>query len=247
MIISFLISFFGLAFAFRTMEICEEMRLISKKEIPIFKHLTFFSSLLCLLLMERHGFLFWISILVCNTFFVTIILYRVIERRIRFKEKFLSNLNVIILKMKSGKSFRNALLELIDSCERHESLLFSELYNGVVFLHQIERLEKNRFLKTVLFEFQAVDMQPHMALRRLTSLRDKIRLEENFRRKSGQVSAQARAQALVLSVIYFALMVFVLRTFGWDQNRNLILTSVFLFGTGLIGVFRIGRGIKWKV
>jgi hypothetical protein len=84
-------------------------------------------------------------------------------------------------------------------------------------------------------------------MERLKSLKKCHRLRAEFLRKSGQALRQQRLQALVLLGIYFALLIFVLRQFQWEDIVYFVVLSACLMSLGVFVLYRMGRRIKWKL
>jgi len=79
------------------------------------------------------------------------------------------------------------------------------------------------------------------------ALRRQLKLMEDFRRRSGQVTEQMKMQALIVTALYLGLLFFVIKQFGFKNHQSLILISGFIFLIGLLWIFLIGRRMKWKV
>jgi Flp pilus assembly protein TadB len=165
----------------------------------------------------------------------------------KFRDLFLEALQLIILKMKSAKSFRQSLSEVINESDFSLQTRLSEIRDIVVFSQQEKRVLRHPFIDLILQEFTNVDQNPHAAIRRLQIFRDRLQVEADFRRKSVQALKQIRAQSIIMSVLYLAILVFVSHEFGFVRNRNMILSSTLLFVCGLVWIHRGGRSLKWKV
>lgn len=136
-------------------------------------------------------------------------------------------LDAMILEMRAGRSFRAALSELSSVARGSEFALCLREARVVAEIAQIERVS-------------------HQALERLLLWRRRIRLESDFRRRFGQVSAQVRAQGLVIALLFAAIFIFNLRRGAWLHDSTAMMTSVALFGLGLVLIFRLGGRVKWN-
>lgn len=172
---------------------------------------------------------------------------RVSRRASNFKIEVISALSIILLKMKSGRSFRQSLVETTHESTHHLREKLSEITSVVSFSQQKPRLIRDHFVRELVDEFILIDQQPHAAIRRLGVLREKLRTEDDFRRRSGQVLARLRAQSFVMSALYGAVAAFMIWKFGWRANANVLATSAFLFLIGLMWMLSGGRNLKWKV
>ena len=171
-----------------------------------------------------------------------------VSRRARnFQRDALALMTILILKMKSGRSFRHSLIESTQECESHMRAKFSEIASVVAFSSQAQTAQSDAFVSELIDEFRVIDQQPHSSLKRLMVFREKIRVEDDFRRRSGQVLARLRAQSFVMCGLYLAVFVFMVTKFGFRANAQALLISVMLFAIGVIWIWLGGRQLKWKV
>jgi hypothetical protein len=104
------------------------------------------------------------------------------------------------------------------------------------------------FLSTrALEELRGAEQKPHTALKRLTALRDEQQLLSDFRRKSGQATAQARIQCTILWILLLALGIGVIAGSGWEKSQKFIIVALSLFVTGQFAFNRVIRKTKWNV
>ena len=164
-----------------------------------------------------------------------------------FRDQFSSVLSLILLKMKSGKAFRQSLLETVDESSPSTRRKLAEIANVVSFSQQNKTRAFDFFLTEVLNELMQVDHTPHSAIQRLTVFRDRLQIENDFRHKSRQAMAQSRAQSVIMTLLYIALLIFVVRSFGYRGNEKIIGCSAFFFSVGSIWIWSGGKGFKWKV
>ena len=169
------------------------------------------------------------------------------QREAHFYKVFLVFLNQIILNMKVGNSFRSSFESLLDQYDDYFNEKIKEMYNFVVFSQQKTQKFSNDQVSVIVKQLIFSDRQPHLAIKRLENLRNKLKIESDFRHRSGQVSYQIRLQSLIIVCLYIALQVFVFSSFQTKQFANLIFVSNTLFFIGVFLIFRIGRNYKWKV
>lgn len=155
-------------------------------------------------------------------------------------------LDQIILTVQAGASLRTAIKYATDQETgwRHHELL--KAYSSLILADEPVPLRSD-FLQELFSELRWIDQTRARVLEQIKSLRWHYKVQEDFRRKSGQVSQQSRIQAIVVSILYVALLIFNVYHFGFFKNMKLIGVSFCLFTAGLILVFAIGRRIKWKV
>ncbi|MCX7977560.1 MAG: hypothetical protein N2578_01010 [Bdellovibrionaceae bacterium] len=80
-------------------------------------------------------------------------------------------------------------------------------------------------------------------------LRNKVALLKTrrlLRQKSGRASAQVRAQAAIVSIMYFLLFFFSVHFHGWDNVRIWFGVSLVFFLAGLTMMVLIFRSFRWK-
>lgn len=246
MMFAFLISIFGFVSAHRTFTHFVDRKLFDRA-IMTKIGTTYFACVIALTAFAPVSLLsLW-----CALFFPLAIagvaLSACVSRRARnFQNDVLSVLSILILKMKSGRAFRQALLESTSECEPRLRAKLSEIASVVAFSSQ-EFSQNDPFVRELIEEFRVVDRQPHASLRRLMVFREKIRVEDDFRRRSGHVLARIRAQSLVMCGLYLAVFVFMVVKFGWRPNARVLLFSLLSFSIGAVWIWIGGRRLRWKV
>jgi hypothetical protein len=198
-------------------------------------------------IVPRRNFFAWIAVFGSLIAVVAILYFQLQKRLLWFRQSFTEALSLVLIKMKSGRSFRQSFAEVITESDQVMSVKFSEIASAVAFSQQSQRLPADDFVAQVVREFVIADRQPHLALRRLIVLRDRLRIEDDFRRRSGQVLSRIRAQSLVMSGLYLAVFSFMTWKFGWKSNSEIMLTSFFIFAAGAVWIWRGGKKLKWKV
>jgi hypothetical protein len=247
MFFALLISTFGFAFAYRTFTHFITRELFDRAFMTKIGTVYFASVLSLIFFMPTSRFSLW-----CALFFPLAILCSTlsaqVSRRTRiFQTEALGVLSILILKMKSGRSFRQSLLETTSECEKSVRVKLSEIASVVAFSQQGKTAQSDPFMRELIEEFRLIDQQPHSSLRRLSVLREKIRVEDDFRRRSGQVLARLRAQSLVMCFLYLAVFIFMVMKFGWSANARALTASTMLFACGVAWIWIGGRRLKWKV
>jgi hypothetical protein len=172
------------------------------------------------------------------------------RRLVEFERDRVHFLSHLLLKMKAGESLRSSLSAVIAHSNQTDSTM--------AFLYQ--QIQKTLYLGEVpksLCKLRAVDELAHSLLRaeksshhcvqRLQNLRDLYQKHSDFRRRSGQVTTQIRAQSVVLALLYFALFVGMMCEYGTEKYVELRLLSLLLFVLGIIMVFYLGGRMRWKI
>lgn len=246
MYLSLIIIASGLIFAHRiAREYVDHQQLIAKSTLTKIGTAYFALIMFAILFLRSHATL-WLAVFTPHVMFVLAMFSLRTLRFMAFRETFAATLTRLILKMKSGRGFREAYSDVIAESAPQMREKLSEIRDLVVFSQQ-HAPSTSIFVAQVIREFRIVDQQPHAALKRLQTLRERIQCENEFRRKSGQVLKQIRAQSILLSGLYVAVLIFVCRQFGAVHNARLILASLALFISGLAWIWLGGRSWKWKV
>ncbi len=151
-----------------------------------------------------------------------------------------------ILSIQTGIPLRNAAKE---SAQRFSGWKKYELLKACssLILSSDEINLQSGVLCHLFDELRWIDQGRNKTLEQLKSLRWHYKVQEDFRRKSGQISQQTRIQATVMTILYVSLMLFNAFEFGFKDHLALVLFSAALFSVGLILVFTLGRRLKWKV
>jgi hypothetical protein len=246
MLFAFSLSILGLAFAFRTFTHFIARDLVDKTLMTKIGTAYFALMLALIFFMPRSRFSLW-----CSLFFplamLALSLSAHVSRRSRiFQNDALAVLSILILKMKSGRSFRASLIEATSECDQRLRVKLSEIANVVAFSQQ-EKSHNDPFMRELIEEFRLIDQQPHASLRRLSVLREKIRVEDDFRRRSGQVLARLRAQSFVMCVLYGFVFAFMCWHFGFRDNARTLCYSTMFFLCGTAWMWIGGRKLTWKV
>lgn len=254
MLFALLVLILGLEFVIRMARSISERRFFEEKEMTKIGT-GYFVAVFVLLTVLPHGYLsLWVAVFSPHLV-IAIGLFSLVKRRsAKFRIALVESLSLVSLKMKTGRSFRQALTEVISECDPKMRSKFSEIGSAVVFSQQnmpadasIRSFKKDLFVANFVSELVLVDREPHAAIRRLAVFREKIRIEDDFRRKSGQVLARIRAQSVVMTALYVALGSFMAWKFGWHSYLRLYASSVVCFFMGFTWMWLGGRSHKWKV
>ena len=202
-----------------------------------------------LVLFNNFSVTFFVLLSFLPLFLVCLAQFFLIFRKKRiFERSFLLFLNFLILKMKTGCSFRDSVDEICFSCgfDRNFSFTLQKIMQNVTFTQQINQNINNLFIKTIVKEFIVADQTEHLAILRLENFYSSLKKTSEFRRRSGQITSQIQIQLVLISVLYIAVLITGVKWFSLNALENLYLLSLFLFFMGLYMIFRIKRSFKWK-
>jgi hypothetical protein len=211
------------------------------------------ASVMCLLifvsssaLLHNEPFILWlfIGILLITLKFSPNILRFFLERKLM--TTVIPFLDAVILGLQAGQSFRSSLHVAIESQQGWIRNQLRDLYNSVVMSDEVIDL-KSALLADLREEFREIDRSQMKCVDQLRALRRQLKMREDFRRRSGQVTQQIKAQAIIVTALFCALAGFVIAQFGWKEHSKLILLSSLVFILGLTMIFLIGKRFKWNV
>jgi hypothetical protein len=168
----------------------------------------------------------------------------------RFCIEFPSILTSLILQMKMGQSFRQALRTTTSVATPAMHANLKLIYEHVAFSPQEKRpqlLPIAYFLADVIAEFQKIDQSKHKSVEKIENFRSRLIIVEKFRRRSGRIRGQVHLQVLLMSLIYGIVFAINFVMFNLSQFKTLIIVSLMFYFLGLAVVLIIGRRIRWNV
>lgn len=247
MLFSFSVSLLGFAIVIRISDQMITRKLFERGEMTKIGTAYFVSVIGLVLMLPHHRLAMWSAVFAPLILMIMCLALIVRKRSKAFRTRVREAITLMLLKMKTGKSFRISLSEVIAEADPHLRMKLSEISSVVVFSQQKTSLSGDPFVSELIHEFILIDRNPHNASRRLAVLRDKLRIEDDFRRRSGQVLARIRAQSMIMTGLYLAVLIFVITKFGWKPHAKVIGISVALFFAASIWIWLGGRSLKWKV
>ena len=166
----------------------------------------------------------------------------------QFCSQFPEFLTKIILKMKTGWSFRKSFEY---SCKEAPEI-YKERLNGifenVVFSQQFldkKMTLKPSFLVEVVHIFKKVDQSSHQSIEKLENLRSRLIIIKNFRRKSGVIRGQIQMQCYLLIFIYISCFAGLKKMIQIFKSHYRIINPAKSFGIKcLCNSIQIGFGIN---
>jgi len=165
-----------------------------------------------------------------------------------FQTQLIGFLTVTALQMKSGKNFSQAFLLATEQLPTFYRERFVEIYNSLMFLeNQRQPSSLPAFLREIVGDLLQIKNRPHNALKGIQNLRQRLLREEKFKLKARVLSQQSLIQTILLSILYIALLAYVLISYGLHKNFLLILSSLVLYLSGIALILSIGRKHKWLI
>jgi hypothetical protein len=168
----------------------------------------------------------------------------------QFSKDFPSLLTSIILHMKLGQSFRQALRASIQQAKpRHRGILQS-IYDHVAFSQQEMEAKSgsNRvWYQEIRAEIAKIDGSTHKTIEKVENFRRRLMIIEKFRRRSGRIRGQIRLQIILMSFIYVGIFAINFFMFSLKDYTGLVALSLAFYLVGMIIVFGIGRRIRWNI
>jgi hypothetical protein len=152
----------------------------------------------------------------------------------------------IILKMQNGNSFRSSITEI---CHESDAFVQQNIHMLTYFVSFSTQMmpELSKKQQNYFQELLAMDRRPHYALVQLKLLQRSLRLQIFFRRKSGQVSFQARFQSYFILGIYFVILFLQTRYLTYANVKTYLFISLPLVALGFYLTQYLGRRLKWNL
>lgn len=161
-------------------------------------------------------------------------------------EKMASILDLLIIRISSGGSFRQSL-QHIQADTVHFNHLMKEIIHAITTNSPLPFPKHSSAIAGIITELQSIDRSSFKTLDKLKNLRDSLRLQLKFKRKVQQASLQVRMQTFILSFIYLGLVVLSFLYFERSSFLPWLSLSTVLFAMGAAWSWKIGRSFKWKI
>jgi Flp pilus assembly protein TadB len=188
----------------------------------------------------------WLYILALNALVLCVPKMAEYLRRKEFRKNMIPAVDAVLLSVQSGSSYRDSLLEL-NKKNPHFGFYIHEIISLVLLRQPLTLKTKDMMLIRFFHELNAASMSTHRVSDRIKSFRYVLKIEENFRQKSSMATLQARAQSLVVGILYFLALIFDFGTFSGNLDFKPIVLSVVLFILGVLWIWKLGRTHQWKV
>ena len=152
-----------------------------------------------------------------------------------------------LLRLQAGLSFRASCLNASENLRGHGGQKIRYIVETVVFSQHKISLFNDQILGEFAKTLQKIDELNHLSIEKMLSYREKLRMYDDFRRKSGHALLQTRLQAVIMTVMYIAVFAYVWSRFGFKGNETYIVGSLILYFAGFIYLLRLGKSYKWKI
>lgn len=242
-----LLTFLGSIFVIRISAKLDAHKIFSRSELAKIVIGYFSIVLIAVYFFVRTHFQMWCAVFGALVIVVFLLIYLGKKRTQNFRTHIIETLTAMILKMKSGRSFKQSLSDVIAESDGQMRAKLSEIASAVVFSQQGSTRISDQFVSELITEFIQMERNAHSSMRRLVTLRDRLKLEDGFRRKSGQVLSRVRAQSLLMSGLFVAILFYMINRFGWRDNSHIMIAAIILFNLGSLWIWIGGRRLKWKV
>ncbi len=222
-----------------------DSKIVHKATVQVLKNSIFCIYAALLVFFVKKPTLIWSFIVISKLFLLFFEKFLTKYREKKFFESVLLFVDRTILFVHAGKSFRHALERAHETGDVFTQQRTQKILDTVCFAQQAR--PSGAWIDGIVTEFRQIDQNPHKTLQRLDQLRRQLKIESVFRQKSEQVSLRFRVQSYVMSVLYIALLVFVVRVCELSRIWPVLLASIVFFVSGWSWVYLSGRRIKWKI
>ncbi len=240
-----LISMFGWMSVKRIFSKWSTAKIISDENFFYAEILALFLSFVPLAL--RFGGLgtavYFLLLMVLSAVIPSIIEWR---RKSEFNDTVVSAMDAILLSLKAGRSFRDSLMEICQG-DVDYGFYLQEISTLILLRQTFSLKNTDRRIQRVYFELKLADQSTHRIADRIKSFRYQLKTEELFRQKSRMATLQARAQSIVVGILYFLALIFDFLNFSTNLDVKMLAISALLFTLGTLWIWNLGRRHQWKV
>ena len=219
---------------------------ISQKQIIDIQIVILLFFIILMSVFFNQPFIVWLFI---GIFLITLILFPYFFRlycKKHLKKHLIHVFDELVLLLQSGKSFRSAFLESLQNQSGWVKIQLNEIYSFLTTQQEIQSIS-DPFIRELTVQLIYIDRTKNKTVEQVRSLRNQLKLIEDFKRKSSQVSLQIKSQATVTSIMFVLLLIYMGNQFGFQKNWIIMLFASSVFSIGLVSIFLIGRNLKWKV
>ncbi len=205
-----------------------------------------------MLVIATSEHFYWMSVALIGALnlIVRLLSYLVLTRRENsLPLEFQAFVDRVSLQMRAGHSFRKACEQSCDTGNiyvQQQLTLVSLALSDQKKSHEHIQLMAPK-LRKLIPEFLEIASQSHQLLRRVDLFRKKMKMEHDFRRRSGEAAVQIRIQSMITGILYVGLLLFVIISNALQGLYLLILVSLLLFAAGVFWILSVGRSYKWKL
>ena len=152
----------------------------------------------------------------------------------------------LVMNLRLGIGFSRSA----DLARQSRSPIFAQSIHHLIYSQSIYIGQSRQHLFLLpqwIEQLKLAEQNPHNSLKRLVSLREELQNLSDFRRRSGQATAQAQIQVIVLWILFVALSFVSAFQFGWSESSKYIGVSALMFVLGQLVFKSITRKHKWNV
>ena len=254
MLVSLLVSFLTFAsalwFVLRICFVYQSKKLITSQRMTKIGTFYFFAFLFLYFYFFSDAFLFFVSSFLLILCFPVGFAVNMKCRQRQFHSEFLSFISLILISMKKGDSYSRSVQVSLQSRRWKQRSLLESVFEDVTFSQQKSSISLPSFAKLLMElqrELMGVRSNQHMAIERVTRVRERFRQRIIFRQKSMQIWSHFGFQAGLLSLIYGGILTYVIFEMGFVAHRSVIFLSLSLYISGILSLILIARGKKWRI
>ncbi len=188
---------------------------------------------------------FMILLPIILTKWIDILLKRM--KYVTFEDNFCHFLEKIILKMRSGYCFSEAITQSTRVSDLFSQKKLQFIKDKILNPSIDGTKQHDSYIEKCIDDMVQIKKNPQYAIKRLESLKNILKKNRNFRHKSGQLRTPIYFQLICLSVLYFAVLIFVINQFEYENVKYFLFPSLALFTVSWLWIYKIGRHISWKL
>lgn len=242
---SLLISIFGLFVIDRFFCKLQKFQIINEKKRWIFYVLSAIPLFAALVFKDPVVFIFVYIGCFLLTFILFFLLFDQIMKKI-FKNMKIQVLESVILQIRVGNSPQKSVFSVYQQLKPLEKIFFEPF--SYIFSEQFsEKSIRCSFTTDYFKELKFILCSQSRVIDQLLSFKDGLKVQENFRRRSMQVTLQVRAQAVVTFFVYVLMFALSYSHLGLASHPFIMIISAVMFLCGVIAIFYMGRKIKWQI
>lgn len=169
-----------------------------------------------------------------------------IYKRKQFYSLLLSFLNILILKIQLGSSFRASMIYATNRFNGHIKSQLEHILQYIILMHKPIRTNYPPYILNFIKALQFAEKNPHKALESLKQYQFSLVFANNLKKQYVDILYQIYAQSSIMSLLFLCLLIYVSLNYSIYDNLFLILSSVVLFFTGIVVILIYGKDLKWK-
>jgi len=248
LLITFLLSISGSLLIVKTFHHWIQKRIVLSRDETLFIPFTLILvSFFVFLCRKNHAALIF-CLMGTELFAFFVPLFVEIWRRRQFEQNLLMGLDSLLMSLRSGHSFSEALADICrDSRAKNAGFYFVEICRLVHSKQERAPLSPSELIQTVFLEFLTLSRTSHRVVERLKSFRHSLALQFKIQRKSKAATLQARGQSFVMVVLFSGALVHLFGQERLQELQGILIPAILLFSVGTFWVHRLGGAIKWKV